>query len=148
MNLLQEVADSKIDPSSCREANKKLSLTQILRNKKRGRETPLTGNLEIDEIVQAIYRGPDIFDFVVRDEEGNEKYRFYFLGTHNEKIVPGRKIAQNLVHRACPECGKQTPVIVIIKKEEFIGRTTGEKIKGFRLRRATIHCGKLQIFKD
>ena len=120
----------------------------ILRKRKRKEEIPVTGKKEIDKIISALWSEPDLFDFVVRNGTGEELYRFYFIGTGNLKMLPGRKVTQNLVHYACPECGCQSPIIVIQRKLEIVGRTTGEKIITFRTKKATIHCGKLQNFED
>lgn len=124
-----------------------ISLASILRARKRGEKIAPTGDEEVDQIVGAILSDSrDLLDFVTKDSLGNE-IRFWFLGPGNLKMVPGKKVTNKLAHRACPKCGKQSPVIVLVSGEKtFFGRTSGQLITRTITKKATIHCGHLQTF--
>ena len=132
------VKDSSASNTGGSESKKNVNLSQILRNWRKKEETLLTGNMAIDEVINALKHEPvEGIDFIVKDDSGKEIYRFYFLGPGRAPVPLGSKWGQKLVQRACPECGKQTPVMVIVKQ-----RAQGRPMK----KEATIHCGKFRYF--
>ena len=132
------------DPSSQKRNPKKkqgIGLSEILRNWRRGKETLLTGDEDVDQIIEALREKPvEGIDFVVKDKAEQELYRFHFLGPGRAPVPLGSKWGKTLVGRACPECGTQPPVMVIVLPKEE-GRRRAEQ------KEATIHCGRVQIFE-
>jgi len=120
---------------------KGINFAKILRNWRRDEETALTGNEEVDQIVEALKgKAEGGFDFIVRNGADKEIYRFYFLGPGRAAVSLGSKWGQTLVTQPCPICGISSPVMVLVPAETDLPFKRRKK-------EATIHCGELQIFK-
>jgi hypothetical protein len=131
-----------------------INIEEMLRRLFREEKPLVVEDQEAARIQKALFEGPVVIDFIATDDDGNELYRFYFLGRGNLKYPifgpnvkggpRGKKWGQEVQSVACPKCGKGTKLIIIEKRIIVRSRKTKEDFSTLRSRKAVLHCGKLR----